>query len=257
MPNPRIEALLVPTFSKKHVISLLHHYGDLVSDYQVGNWDDSLTKVGKFVEAVLKALFVHVGESPAPGRRFKADPIITGLAGKPQNLYDDSIRLTIPRACRFVYDIASNRGGRHDPEEIDANEMDANASISTCSWILAEMVRLSQKGAVDLEEARELVDSLTRKKYPFIEEVDGRVYFHLKKKTAPDVALLALSHAYPGRISKQGLIDTIKLNGFKDDNARKAIQSISQLVDNNGNDQLCLLAPGLRKAEEVIKEKSA
>jgi hypothetical protein len=256
MPKTRIETLLVPTFSRKHVASLLCHYGDMVSDFQLGNWDDSLTKVGKFVEAVLKALFIHVGESPPPGRGFKADPIITGLAAKPQNLYDDCIRLTIPRACRFVYDIASNRGGRHDPEEIDANEMDANASISTCSWILAELVRLSQKGAVDLEEARELVDSLTRKKYPFIEEVDGRVYFHLKKKTAPDVALLALSHAYPGRISKQGLIDTIKLNGFKDDNARKAIQSISQLVDNNGNDQLCLLAPGLRKAEEVIKEKS-
>ncbi|MCX6570514.1 MAG: hypothetical protein NT006_03710 [Candidatus Aminicenantes bacterium] len=227
-----------------------------MSDFQMGEWEDSLAKAGKFVEAVLKALFVHVGESPPTGRGFKADPIITGLANKPQNSCDDSIRLTIPRACRFVYDIASNRGGRHDPEEINANEMDANASVSTCSWILAEMIRLSQKGVVDLEEARKLVDSLTRKKYPFIEEVDGRVYFHLEKKTAPDVALLALDHAYPGRLSKQNLIDAIKRNGFSSDNARKAVQSISHFVDNDGNDRLRLLAPGLRRAEEIIKTKA-
>jgi hypothetical protein len=254
--NARIEALLIPAFSRKHVVSLLRHFTDLVTDFQVGKWDDSLTKVGKFVEAVLKALFVHVGDNPPSGRGFKADHIINGLANKPQGVYDDSIRLVVPRACRFVYDIASNRGGRHDPEDINPNEMDANASVSICSWILAELIRISQRGAVELEEAKELADSLTQKKYPFIEDVDGRVYFYLKKKTAPDIALVALAHAYPGRISRQDLVDTIKRNGFKDDNARKAVLGISGLVDNDGHDQLRLLAPGLQKAEQIMKEKA-
>jgi len=227
-----------------------------MDDFQGGEWEDSLAKAGKFVEAVLKALFVFVGESPPTGRGFKADPIITGLANKPQGTYDDSIRLVIPRACRFAYDIASNRGGRHDPDEINPNGMDANAAVSTCSWVLAELIRLSQKGAVDLKEAKELVDSLTQKKYPIIEEVDGRVYFHIKEKTAPDMALLTLAHEYPGRILKPDLIDTIKRNGFKEDNARKAVQAISHLVDNDGDDQLRLLAPGLRKAEEIIRKKA-
>ena len=255
MAKKRIEKLLVPTFSKKHITALLHHYGGLVRDFQTGEWGDSLSKMGKFIEAVLKALFVYIGETPPSGRGFKADPIINGLSQKPQGLFNDSIRLLIPRACRFAYDISSNRGGRHDPEEIDPNEMDAIISVSTCSWILAEMIRLSQKGAVNLEEAKKLVYSLTDKKYPFIEVVNGRIYFHLKKKTATDVALLALTHRYPHRTSKQGLIDAIKQNGFTDNNARKAVQRILHLVDNDGNDQLRLLAPGLKKAEEIIKRK--
>lgn len=256
MPRTRIEGLLVPRFPRKHVSGLLNHYGNLVSDFQKGEWEDSLAKVGKFAEAVLKALLIHVGDSPPSGRRFKADPIINGLANKPQGAYHDSVRLEIPRACRFVYDIASNRGGRHDLDEVNPNAMDANASVSTCSRILAELIRVSQKGAVDLEEAKELADSLTQKRYPFIENVDGRVYFYLKKKTAPDIALVSLAHEYPGRTSKKDLTDTIERNGFSYDSARKAIQSIAHLVDNDGQDNFRLLSPGLQKAEQIMKEKA-
>jgi hypothetical protein len=255
MPSESIEKLIAPPFLKRHVSAMLHHYKGMVSDFQSGEWEDSLGKAGKFIEAVLKALWVNVGENPPAGRAFKADPIINGLGQKPSAQYDDSIRLTIPRACRFVYDIASNRGGRHDPGEIDPNEMDANVSVSTCSWIFAEIVRLSQKGAVNHEEARKLVDSLTEKKYPLVEEVDGRVYFHLSKGTAPDVALLTLAYYYPRRVPRQDLVDAVKRHGFSDPNSRMAIHGIRRLVDNDGNDNLRLLAPGLKRAEEIKKLK--
>src|SRR5260370_17808692 len=84
----------------------------------------------------------------------------------------DSLRLTIARACRFVYEIASNRGARHDADEIEANEMDAKAVLALCSWILAEMVSYSQRGT-GLDEAKQAVDGLMRRKYPFMEEIDG------------------------------------------------------------------------------------
>lgn len=256
MASHEIEKLLIPAFPKKHVGAMLRHYAGMVKGFQAGEWEASLAKAGKFIEAVLKGLWVHVGETPPTGRGFKADPIITGLSQKAPGTYDDSIRLVIPRACRFVYDIASNRGGRHDPGEIDPNEMDANASVSSCSWILAEAIRLSQKGAVELEQAKKLVESLTEKKYPLVEEVDGRVYFHLKKKSAPDVALLALAYRYPSRITKQDLVATVRRNGFSEANARVAVQRISKLVDNDGNDQLRVLGPGLRRAEELMKAET-
>ncbi|MEN6560205.1 MAG: hypothetical protein ABFD52_05480 [Acidobacteriota bacterium] len=107
------------------------------------------------------------------------------------------------------------------------------------------------------EEAKALVDSLTAKKYPSIEEIDGRVYFHLRKKTARDVALLALAHYHPRRLSKQDLIDTITRNQFTPDNARMAVQRILSVVDNDGNDRLRILAPGLKEAEEILKAKAS
>lgn len=228
----------------------------MVQEFQKEEWEDSIAKSGKFVEAVLKALFVHVGKTPPGGRSFKADVLINGLGQLAPGSYNDSIRLTIPRACRFVYDIASNRGGRHDPDEVDPNEMDANAAVINCSWILAEMIRFATKGTVDLSQAKNLVDSLMERKYPLIEEVEGRMYFHLKKKSALDVALLALARRYPRRMGKQDLVDTVKRNGFRGSNARMAVQRITRFVDNDGQDRLRLLATGLRKAEQIMKDKS-
>jgi hypothetical protein len=210
----------------------------------------------KFVEAVLKALYVFVGKTVPAGRGFKADVIINALAQVPDDgTYSDSIRLTIPRVCRFVYDIASNRGGRHDAGDIDPNQMDANAAMMNCSWMLAEMIRVAQKGAVDTDEASAIVDSLVEKRYPVIEDVDGRIYFHGKGKSAVDVALVALAHVYPKRLSKDDLSETVKRNGFKKGNAEVAVQRIGKFADDNGQGELRLLAPGLKRAEDLLRQE--
>lgn len=158
------------------------------------------------------------------------------------------------RCCTFVYEIASNRGGRHDPNEVDPNEMDAAAAVANVSWILAEMIRFAQKGAVDLGEAKQLVDSLTERKYPLIERVEGRLYFHKKKRSGVDVALVALATRHPARMSRQELIETVRRNGFKEHNARTAVNRIARLVDDDGGGRLRLLAPGRQKADEIIRE---
>jgi hypothetical protein len=131
--------------------------------------------------------------------------------------------------------------------------MDAHVSVVNCSWILAEMVRYSQRGTLKVQEAREIVESLVERKYPLIEEIDGRVYFHGGKKSAPAVALLALARRHPKRISVENLIAIIKRHGFTEPNARTAVKRIKKLVDDDGTDQLRLLAPGLQRADEILK----
>jgi len=253
MKKQQIENLLTPTFPKKHVAALIGHFAKMVEEFQEREWENAIAKSGKFIEAVLKALFVGAGQALPGGRAFKADTFINGLGQLPATVHD-SIRLTIPRAARFVYDVASNRGGRHDPDEIDPNEMDATSSVMTCSWILAEMVRVAQKGVVNLDEAKTLVDSLVEKKYPLVEEVEGRMYFHLKDKTAPDVALMALARRYPTRMTRPDLVETVKRNGFSLNNARVAVTRISNMVDDDGDGNLRLLATGLKRAEELMKQ---
>lgn len=253
MDKQDIEKLLTPKFPKKHVSAALEHFSGVVDKYQSGDWEPCIAKSGKFVEAILKALYVLVGQNPPSGRQFKADQIINQLGQLAAGSFDETIRLTIPRACRFVYDIASNRGARHDPDEVDPNEMDANVVVPNCGWILAELVRYSQKGIINLKQAREIVDSLTVRKYPLIEEVDGRVYFHHSNMHAPDVALLALSYRYPKRIAEKDLVTIIQRHGFKKPNAQMAVRNIMKLVDDDGQGQLRLLVPGLKKAEEIMK----
>ena len=256
MDKQELENLLVPMFAKKHVSATLDHFSDLASTYQTGDWEHCIAKAAKFIEAVLKALFVHVGQTPPKGRKFKVDPIITHLGQMQDGSFDDTIRLTIPRACRFIYDIASNRGARHDQDEVDANEMDASVVVPTCSWILAEMIRYSQKSAVDMNQAKDIVDSLSSRKYPLIEEVDGRVYFHHANTSAFDVAVLALNYHHPKRIAEKNLITTVQRHGFKKANARMAVRRIRKFVDDDGQGQLRLLATGLQKAAEIMRQEN-
>jgi hypothetical protein len=252
MDKQQIEPLLTPKFPKKHTSAGLDHFSAMASSFQAGDWERCIAKAGKFIEAALKALFVHVGQTPPKGKKFKVDTIINQLGQLPDGSFDDTIRITIPRGCRFVYDIASNRGARHDPDELDPNEMDASVVVPNCSWILGEMIRYAQKGSLDPAQARELVESLSARKYPLIEEVDGRVYFHHAKKSAPDVALLALAYRYPKRIKQDELIATIKRHGFKGNNARTALSRVRRFADDDGTGNLRLLAPGMEKAEHLM-----
>ena len=253
MRGPKtLDELLKSRFAPKHVDAALKHYRIMVDEFQKSEWEESTAKGGKFVEAVLKALWVHVGKIVPPAREFKAGKIMDELERLPKSSFEDTTRLTIPRACRFAYDIASNRGARHDPDELNPNETDASVVIATCSWILAEMLRYSQKGAIQLSRIKELVSALTQRKYPTIEEVDGRVYFHIARKSARDIALLALRHKHPERISKNELIQSIIRHKFTKHNAAMAVSRLVRLVDDDGSGNLRLLAPGLREAAQII-----
>jgi len=257
MDTKAIRRLLVEgphPFAAKHVTSLLQHFDRMIDDFRAAQWDECAGKSGKLVEAAVKALGIAASVPVTLGRTFKVDTVINALRLLSAGTVDEAVRLTIPRCCTFVYDIASNRGGRHDPDTVDANEMDAAAVVANCSWILAEMIRVSQRGAVSLAEARELVESLTERKYPMVETVEGRFYLHKKGKSGVDVAVTALAAQHPKRMSRQELIRTVRRNGFTDANARKAVERLGRLVDDTGAGELRLLAPGRQKADEVLKE---
>ena len=250
MPDRTVDEMLKDKFvGKKHVDAAVKHFGRIVQDYQQSEWDDANAKAGKFVEAVLKALVTEAGETPTSGKAFKAGTILDTIDKK--TALPDSLRLTIPRVCRFVYEIASNRGARHDADEIEANEMDAKAVMAMCSWILSEMVSYSQKGT-DLDEARRAVESLTRRKYPFMEEIDGRVYWDIAN-SAREAALLILYGIYPKRMSEESLVRQVARHGYSQKNAKMGVKRIRTRVDDDDHGNLRLRNIGVHEAEELIE----
>ncbi|MCF8478314.1 MAG: hypothetical protein K9G60_14900 [Pseudolabrys sp.] len=252
-PDPA--ALLSPQFAaaSKHTTAALLHFDNAVNDYGKGDWEGCIAKAGKFVEALLKTLGVHCNVAFEEGRKFKADKLMTDLSQLPQGSFDDSLRLLMPRACRVIYDIASNRGARHDPHEVNPNSMDANVVMPTASWLLAEAIRYAQKGVVDPTAAEQLVESLTERRYSVVEKVDGRVYLHAAKKSARDVALVVLAQQHPKRMHPGDLIEAVERNGFTTANARLAVSRIQAVSDSDGSDEIRLLTTGLRQAEDIIR----
>jgi hypothetical protein len=203
MTEKEVRKLLIQKFEARHIDACLKHYLAATTEFIAKDWDGVALKAGKFVEAVTKALMLYCGKSlPANTRHFKAGVELRALESL--GAHSDVVRIVIPKACVFIYEVVNNRGGRHDAGEIDANEMDATVIIPLMSWIVAEMVRFCSVGG-GTTSAMTLIDGLTNKIYPYFEEIDGRSYVNLNKLSAADTALLLLYASYPKRIGRQAL----------------------------------------------------
>jgi len=93
LPAPAdVERLLQPTFAATHVRAAVRHFQAMSDEFQQSAWEEAIGKGGKFVEASLKALYVHAGKTLPPARHFKAGVVITELERLPATAFDDTVR---------------------------------------------------------------------------------------------------------------------------------------------------------------------
>jgi hypothetical protein len=222
--------LLVQKFDAKHVNSAVKHFLAAGERYASGDWAGVGMMAGKFVEAVTKALMVYASQPIANPRRFSAGAQLRNFENALPATMPDAIRIVIPKACLFAYEIASNRGGRHDAHDVDANEMDARTVIPAIAWVLAEMVRFCASVS-DTATASAMVEELTTKTYPYLEDIDGRKYINIAGLKPGQVGLLLLYAAYPRRIGRQELIDQVVRHGARRAAATTAVHRLKSVVD--------------------------
>lgn len=250
--DKEIKKILITIFPQKHVGALISYFTDGIREYQNKNWETVGIKSGKFVEAATKCLMAYCAQPIPPARQFKAGIELRKLESL-SSTYSEIIRIVIPKACLFIYEVVSNRGARHDSDGIDANETDAKAVIPLLSWIISEMIRFSILGTSNPPNISALVESLSEKICPFSEEIDGRPYVNLDGISATKVGLLLLCFKYPYRIERQKLVEAIQRHGFKKNASEIAVHRLKNLVDDDvGEWQLRNI--GRQKAETLLGE---
>lgn len=248
---------LLLVFPKTNVDAMLKHYVNMTSDFQTDQWEEATVKGGKFVEAALKAIAHEAKIAVGKGKDFKAGNVIDKLVALPKGTTHESLRTLLPRACRLVYEIASNRGARHDPDEVDSNESDATVVLAACSWMCGEMIRVATSGTVSLDDAQSLVDGLAEKTYPVVEVVDGRIWFHGKKANPRAVAVVLLHRVHPKRMPREDLWQGLRRHGASKANADTVIHRLkaNRLADEREGHYV-LLAPGRKLAEEILRGRA-
>lgn len=246
----KIKAILEQEFNKVHVRAVLKHFGTAKGKYREGDWEGAISTSSKFVEAVTKALVRFCGKTIPKTRKFSTGTFLRNLERESTSI-DDTVRIVIPKGCLFIYEIASNRGARHDPDEVDPNEIDAGVTDTSTSWILGELIRFSSKKDKNPKEAQELVEALAGKTYPIFEEIDGRFYVNIDGLSAEKTALLILYGLYPNRVNKDFLRELVLRHGFSSKNSDMAIRRTKQLCDISTKG-LKLRGLGRQRAEEIL-----
>ena len=242
-------------FDKGRSDTLVSYFSASIQRLEQGDWENSLVKSGKFVEATIKLIWTFAGKTLPRGKNFKAgvyaQKIINGEITS-TDISSDGVRLQIPRACIFLYDITSNRGGRHDSDEFTPNEMDAITASGLCSWILAELVRFCALSELSPDEAQKIVESVVKRRYPIFEEIEGRIYVDDKKhKSAIQCALMILYRRFPERMSKKELSAAVMRHNY----SRNALKykRLEPFIDSNSNNNILLRSSGLKRVEEILK----
>lgn len=188
-------------------------FGELL-DEQLGirkayyhiDYEKVLIKGGKFVETVFQILEeLHTGKySPQPN----FNSLQSSLLNAPSDRYPGSIRITIPRLAKVVYELRSHRGGAHK-SEIDPLYIDATICLNIVNWIISEFVRLYSDKTTDQVES--LIKRMVSRSLPFVEEFeDGDVMLLIDPDSCKEECLLLLYHFYPERVSN------VKMKGYLD-----------------------------------------
>lgn len=194
---------------------LISCYQELLDRYRGGDWEGVGLKAGKIVEIVYSIINGEVtGQMPtAPSKPPNMVDACMSIERTPKGSFPRSIRIQIPRALCFIYELRNNRAIGHVSGEIDPNHMDAEMFLRASKWLLAELVRYY--GQHDVNDAREVVESVTTKTFHIIWEGGERKRILNASLTAKQKSLVFL-YFEPGAVPVAELMGWVEYKNSTD-----------------------------------------
>lgn len=225
---------------------LIEEYKGIKTAYYSQNYELTLTKAGKFVEITFQLL------SDIAFDKIPDDPNFNEIFRKLENIPEKdehvSVRILIPRVALTLYTIRSKRGAVHINKEISPNYIDCTLAVSSCDWILSELLRLFL--VKDQEEILRIINSISKVHVPLIEEIKGELVILNPKMTAKEQILILLFQKYPDFVQRSELRKWVKGKSIRQIN-----YALSGLIDDSfvfeTKDGLTLTAQGISEVEEV------
>ncbi|HML40876.1 MAG TPA: hypothetical protein PKD23_09350 [Bellilinea sp.] len=187
----------VDTKFRSKVIS---NYLELKKRFQQASYDNSYDasglSAGKFCENILRLLQFQLTGTYIPfGQKIPnfLDEV-DKLQKLPSSKGNESSRIIIPRALLFLYTLRNKRGIGHVGGDVEANQIDASTIVKNADWVICELIRIYHQ--LSLEEAQDIVDSISAKNLPDIWEVNGKKRI-LREGLAYKDKVLLLAYSEP------------------------------------------------------------
>lgn len=168
-----IEAQLSSKLNAKLVKELLDAHAEAKRNFYLGGLRLSAVEGGRFCEAAFR-LLEYVTKNKVftqLGKQLDTDKLIRELSNLSPTLFNDSIRLHIPRSLRLVYDIRNKRDAAHLADGIDPNLQDATLVVCVIDWVLAEFIRLNHN--ISANAASKIVDGIVKRAAPIVQDFYG------------------------------------------------------------------------------------
>ncbi|MBL7211152.1 MAG: hypothetical protein ISS61_02100 [Desulfobacteraceae bacterium] len=257
MNTPKHNALLdaaLSSIQKKFRTKIITAYFDLKRNCIEARHDAAGLAAGKFCEAVLRHIQKVVTGSSIPFNKKIGNfaDECRKLIVSPSGASTESERVILPRALVFLYTMRNKRGIGHIGGDVDANEIDTAVMARTADWVLCELVRIHH--GMSLEEAQDLVDSISVRQLPAIWEVAGKKRVLKKGLSAGDQVLLILYSSKESALLVEDLCDWIEYSNLSVFKSRvlKTLHKKRMIEFDKETDSVLLSPTGAQRVEEHI-----
>ena len=144
------------------------------SSHDPTKYDTVGSSAGKLCETIVRLLEHELTGASSPfGQQINLATVCDDFERKVlKSKGNDSLRIVIPRAVKFLYTLRNKRGIGHVGGDVDANAIDGLTVARVADWIICELIR--NYHTMSLEDADALVGSLASRDVPDVWEVAGR-----------------------------------------------------------------------------------
>ena len=166
---------------------------------------------------------------------------------------DTGLDLLIPTIAKSIYSIRNKRDAVHI-NEIDPSYIDAQYIVIASSWILAELLRIIcfQKN-LDKKIVIPLIEKIMSRKYPFIQEIDGRIVILKENLTCSDHILTLLYITKNSGLSRKQISEQL-LNYFSQSSLSNSLKKlINEKMVVKNNDIYKITLKGIKYIENKLK----
>jgi|SRR5882724_3935512 len=232
---------------------LLDEYQSIGQNYFEHRWTPSELSGGKFCEIVFTILDGHAKGIYAGSPSKPADFVGACRSLEKNSHVPRSFQILIPRILPALFEVRNQRGVGHAGDDVDPNHMDATFVLSSCSWVMAELVRVYHQ--LTPREAQDLVDNLIERRIPLVWEGEN-----VRRVLDPSMVLreqmLVLLATGSARVASSELLDWtgykkrpyfFKLLREFHDQRHVELSSCEMFVT--------LLPPGAQEAAEIIRKR--
>ncbi len=225
-------------------------YKKIKESFWLGKDEECVEKIGKFVEITIRVLeYITTGNFTSLDEELRISETLKKFENLPKQDFPESIRIMIPRILYSLYTFRSKRGGAH-VKDINPNHIDASYVVSTCDWIMAELVRLYH--TKNEKEIQSIIDSMVDKKVPILEEFGNDIKILNPSISIPDQILIILYKKHPNPVSTNELKRWIKTTTY--------INTVLKRLDDKGfvyrkNKENIITRKGIAYVENKFKEE--
>lgn len=188
--------------------ALEEEYQKIETRFARRDWGPAELNGGRFAEAVLRYLeWKQLGKKHTPiGSQLNRQVIVNNVSKDPG--IPDGLRIHVLNCAELLLDIRNKRDVAHLGNQVDVCEMDSRLVLRLAKWGLAEIIR--EEASLVSKEIQVLIDNLTIKEVPLVEEIDGDILVVGKHLRAIEQSLVVLYRSYPGSVEIEILRQAVR-----------------------------------------------